>query len=305
MRNHAPAGYFAAPMLARVNSSVVQANCHRIVKLSGVLQEFAPTIECVDNLHGVRDVYLMEGERRRIVAATSKAVTRGNTKQRWIYYIGKLLWAKGFDQLLDLQSAFREHTGNYFEVDVYGSGADECEIKRAFSGNEPKNNVGAWGWCSSKNRRRPCLPVNFRGKSDHISLAGDEFSIFINPSITEVLCTTTAEAIAMGKWTVIPKHPSNIFFEQFPNCLSYRNRRDFVTKLQYALINDPPQLSDKQASLLTWEAAMTRCIHSAAISKRSAAINERLCVAEEKEENTLKRKLSGIAVSRSISLFVQ
>ena len=292
MRNHAPAGYFAAPMLARVNSSVVQANCHRIVKLSGVLQEFAPTIECIDNVHGVREVYLIEGERRRMVAATSKAVTRGNTKQRWIYYIGKLLWAKGFDQLLDLQSAFREHTGNYFEVDVYGSGADECEIKRAFSGNEPKNNVGAWGWCSSKNRRRPCLPVNFRGKSDHLSLAGDEFSIFINPSITEVLCTTTAEAIAMGKWTVIPKHPSNIFFEQFPNCLSYRNRREFVSTVKYALINDPPPLSYQQAQLLSWEEATVRCIKSAAISKRASARKARLTKA--KEEKTLKKTLSGL-----------
>ncbi len=303
MRNHAPAGYLSSTLLAGVNRHVVQVNCHRVVKLSGVLQVFAPVIECIDNIHGVREVYLREGERRRLAAATSKVVTRGNTKQRWIYFLGKLLWAKGFDQLLDLQSAFRERTGDYFEVDIFGSGPDECEIKRAFSGND-SDNVSR-GWCSSMNRRRPCLPVHFMGETDHSSLAGDENSIFINPSLSEVLCTTTAEAIAMGKWAIIPKHTSNAFFEQFPNCLLYRNRREFVTNLQHALLNDPPHMSDKHASLLTWEAATTRFINSAAISGRDAIINESLRSKVVEEESTLKMKLGGMTVSRSISIFVQ
>jgi len=290
-RDHAPAGFLAAPLLAGVNSLVVQANCHRVVKLSGVLQEFAPMSECIENVHGIRETFLKEGMRRRM--STIPVNEKGRA-----YFIGKLLWAKGFDQLLELEAAFRERTGEYFEIDIFGAGPDEGEIQRAYlDDNDDEsgilNSIHKWsGSSSSRGRCQSRLPANFLGPSDHSSLAGDAYSIFINPSLTEVLCTTTAEAIAMGKWAIVPSHPSNAFFAQFPNCLSYRNRREFVSTLKYAQANDPPQLSEELARLLSWEAATMRCVRAAAISKRDAARNER--ISRMREEKTLKKTLSGL-----------
>jgi len=45
-----------------------------------------------------------------------------------------------------------------------------------------------------------------RGAADHASFGClDKHPVFVNPSVSEVLCTATAEALAMGKIVVIPR----------------------------------------------------------------------------------------------------
>jgi len=281
VRDHAPVGFLASPLTAGVNKLVVEANCHRVIKLSDVLQSFVPGKEVVENIHGIRDNYINEG--RRVCSSHTPPGKRQS------YFIGKLLWAKGFSEMLELQSQFYKCTGKYFAIDVFGTGNDEAEIKRAF--NKDRFTEGYFGALNSKKEK---LPVNFMGKTDHTNLAGDDYSIFINPSVTEVLCTTTAEAVAMNKFVIIPSHPSNIFFEQFPNCLIYRSQKEFVSRLNYAMTNEPPPLPEELVHILSWEMATYRCIDAAAVPKRDAAREDRLWRLKKERKKSIKKAISGI-----------
>jgi len=80
----------------------------------------------------------------------------------------------------------------------------------------------------------------------------------------------------MGKFVIIPFHPSNTFFEQFSNCLMYKTKAQFVSHLQHAISNEPEPLSEDHTHQLTWEAATERCMDAAVITRREAARRERV-----------------------------
>lgn len=104
--------------------------------------------------------------------------------------------------------------------------------------------------------------------------------MFVNPSVSEVLCTTTFEALAMGKFVIIPYHESNKFFLQFQNCLSYKDKWEFAANLRWALTHEPEPLSAELSRIFTWEAAIDRLIQSSAITRRMA--KERAILGKEK-----------------------
>lgn len=381
-----------APALNALSALVIRAYCHRVIRLSGTLTSLVPNIELTVNVHGVRDEFFHHRHHHHNKGILNLLPSdRPPEKCAAVYFIGKLIWAKGFESILDLQERYRATTGDYFAVDVYGSGSDEKSIRLAFFGrshrpetedqtynsdefklakdifdrdeslrsmlrdrdrpqaegdlvldsNErnmeeefaEKARCGApldvlsdltrytlgtgretagaalhlaesllqRGFGSFSNKlenkkatkvvgtpfslgptiaaykwRRKPLPARFLGVKDHIELKDLPQNIFLNMSTSEVLCTTSAEALAMGKFVILPKHPSNDFFTQFPNCLAYNDLDDCVEKLQYALSHSPTRLSEEDAFKLSWEGATER-LYDAALRQESTP--------EEKEQS--------------------
>jgi digalactosyldiacylglycerol synthase len=82
-----------------------------------------------------------------------------------------------------------------------------------------------------------------------------------------VVCTTTAEALAMGKIIICANHPSNEFFKQFPNCRIYNDESEFVKLTMVALSDEPSPMTDDLLHKLSWEAATERFIKAAELDK--------------------------------------
>jgi digalactosyldiacylglycerol synthase len=225
------------------------------VKLSGTLEQVAPEKELVENVHGVRGNFIETGVELRSRLGKSLEESDpvfGATADPKIYFIGKLLWSKGLGSLMELLKFAEETADLRVKVDMYGGGPDKAaaEAKALKLG----------------------LDMPFHGPLDHSKIALSH-KIFVNPSTSEVLCTTSAEALAMGKFVVLPSHPSNDFFAQFPNCLAYTTQEEFVANLYYAITHEPEPLSEEYAHALSWEAATERLAASACISLEE---NERM-----------------------------
>ena len=246
-----------------LSSWMCRAHCHRLIKLSGTLQQFAPEKELVENLHGVRRTFLDIGDELRCKLTKPNAVPDpvfGADATPTVYFIGKMLWSKGIDSLMELIKYAEESADLKVKVDMYGGGPDKDE--------------------ASERAAKMGLEMPFHGPVDHSEL-GWTHKVFINPSTSEVLCTTVAEGLAMGKFVVLPSHPSNDFFAQFPNCLPYTNKEEFVGNLYYALTHEPEPLSSEYSRALSWEAATERFAAAGSVSvAEAAAMKEALSSAD-------------------------
>ena len=283
-----------------INSWVSRVHCHKIIKLSDAVQDF-PRSETV-NVHGVSPVFLEVGRRKATAAAQASAAEHdpdaaaaqamGRTVSNVLaslsarsqrreasrrakndasgsspekrppspeaihpsdevfnkgcYFLGKVVWGKGFHELLQ---RVEEHNSSAdgakypLEMDVFGSGEDFDAV-------------------TNKSREKG-LPLTFRGRADHASDQMHDYKVFINPSLSDVVATTTAEALAMGKYVICAQHPSNAFFSTFPNCLTYDSPEQFSECVKRALSTDPAPLTSRDRYRLSWEAATDRFLDAA------------------------------------------
>ena len=104
-----------------------RAHCHRIIKLSGTLGQFAPEKELVENVHGIRSSFLDAGQEvaRRIEASPNDDPVFGSEAEPSVYFIGKMLWSKGIGSLMELLKYAEETANIKLHVDMYGGGPDK------------------------------------------------------------------------------------------------------------------------------------------------------------------------------------
>eukprot|EP00850_Spirogloea_muscicola_P022290 SM000286S10653 [mRNA] locus=s286:66148:82554:- [translate_table: standard] len=232
-------GAAQAFVLEHVNNWLARSYCHKVLRLSAATQELPRSMVC--NVHGVCPKFLDIGER----VASAKLEGRP-VFNRGAYYLGKMVWSKGYRELVDLLAENKATLGS-LKVDVFGTGEDSGEVQATAQARK--------------------LRMRFHKGRDHADAMLQQYKVFINPSLSDVVCTTTAEALAMGKLVVCADHPSNEFFRSFPNCLIYKTGQEFVEKVQEAVARDPVPLTAEQRHLLSWEAATDRFIESADLDK--------------------------------------
>lgn len=212
-----------------INYCMCRAYVDAVIKLSNALQSFPNSI--TTNVHGVRPAFLEIGR-----SAAWQANGGG------VYFLSKARWHKGYRALLDLLEYQRDLSEPLPHVDVYGAGEDLDEIKAE--------------------AQRMKLNMGFYESTPHDSRKLRSYKVFVNPSESEVLSTTIAEALAMQKFVLLKRHPSNTFFEQFPNALFYETPQEFLLQLRYALLTTPLPLTEFERYLLSWDGATDRFLEA-------------------------------------------
>lgn len=231
-----------------------RAHCDVLIPLSEAVGKESgapPAISVVENVHGVRQDFLDIGHQviqRSTHNNNEGQVTQFDALHRLkIYFLAKKLWTKGYSEMLALVEYCNKmcHDGGSevflprVMLHMYGSGTNDESISAAFEEQQQRQ-------LQQCNGNRDCLNIltEINGAVDHVILGGERDNnedtenipmIFVNPSRSEVLCTATAEALAMGKIVLIARHPSNEFFYQFQNCRTFGSPEEFRVELAHAI----------------------------------------------------------------------
>ena len=89
--------------------------------MSAATQDLPRSVIC--NVHGVNPKFLEIGKKKKEKLEAGKpAFTKG------AYYIGKMIWSKGYRELLDLLKEHQKELSG-LEVDLFGNGEDSNEVR--------------------------------------------------------------------------------------------------------------------------------------------------------------------------------
>ncbi len=135
---------------------------------------------------------------------------------RGIYFLGRLTWDKALDEVVEAAAHLDE------PIDIYGDGPDADAIRRMAA--------------------KTGSPARFLGPTASPWEVMADYRVFFNPSLSEVLCSTTAEALVAGRHVVLPACPANQPFYDLPNVHVYRTKAQALDALRRAMTADiaPP-----------------------------------------------------------------
>eukprot|EP01025_Chloroclados_australasicus_P056418 TRINITY_DN6969_c0_g1_i5.p1 TRINITY_DN6969_c0_g1~~TRINITY_DN6969_c0_g1_i5.p1 ORF type:complete len:782 (+),score=119.15 TRINITY_DN6969_c0_g1_i5:48-2348(+) len=227
-------------LVKNINKFVCGIHCHKVIKLSDAVQDLPRQTTMF--VHGVSPSFLEVGKKmsEEISEGTQEVFNKG------AYFLGKVLWAKGYTELIDLLDKHQQAGQQKVHFDIFGSGPDAPAVQQLSA--------------------QKSLDFTFMGAKDHLDSSIQDYKVFVNPSTSDVVATTTAEALAMGKFVVCADLPCNQFFKSFNNCLIYKSPEEFSEKLQYAMEHTPRPLTESEQHSLTWEAATDRFLDIAELS---------------------------------------
>ncbi|CAE7856748.1 CKL4 [Symbiodinium microadriaticum] len=249
-------------LFSTFTTMVCSAYCDVTIKLSSAGMSLPNEVKY--NVHGVRKEFF-EGARRADVKR-KRLRLKPQKSANQVYFIGKAVKPKGWVRLIKLLGKLPAGEGwADFAVEGFGSGADAEEIQAMVKTLNEERKTG-----------HPIMHMS--AGLDHADKHFDQYKVLLNPSTTEMLCTVTAEALALGKRVVLPDHSSNAYFKaNFADRCHFFDLQElgsFEAALQEALgAEGPTPLLAEAEEKLRWETASERFYDAAQVHVLSGRLS--------------------------------
>ncbi len=128
-------------------------------------------------------------------------------------FLGRLVWEKGLETVIEVA----RRTGR--TIDILGDGPDGAAIRAR--------------------AREVSAPLRFLGATTAPWERLGDYRVFLNPSLSEVLCTATAEALVAGRHVVLSDCPANEPFRRYPNTHFFATAEEAADALERAMAEPP------------------------------------------------------------------